>query len=119
MDQIELYKKFQSTEITRSLVNQMVNYLLGSDRTTSIADYPQGKALSHMENVYSSIENQINDKGLNLWGLHSGITHFTTHVKSNPKRENGLAESLMTGSSYRMAESSLNFAMNQIGLVMA
>ena len=62
-----------------------------------------------MNKMYNHIEKETNTKGLNLWGLHSGITSFTTHELSVPKRENGRSESLMIGSGYKIAKKSLDF----------
>ena len=52
----------------------------------------------------------MNDKGENLWGLHSGVTRWTTHDKSAPRRENGRVESLIVGTNYKVNQSSLEFA---------
>lgn len=109
MRQIELYNKFQSTPITRELANQMVNFLLGYDCTSPIGDIPkQGE--SAMETLYSHIDKETSQKGLNLWGLHSSVTSWTSHDKRAPKRENGRIESIMTGTNYRTNIQSLEFA---------
>jgi hypothetical protein len=44
-----------------------------------------------------------------LWGLHSGITRFTTHEISAPNRENGKVEILLGGTGYTINQNSLNF----------
>jgi hypothetical protein len=64
-----------------------------------------------MDKMYNHIEKEINQKGLNLWGLHSGITSYTTHEISAPKRENGRLESGLIGNAYLMNQKSLSFVM--------
>lgn len=118
--QIELYETFASTEITRDLAHEMVKYLLGFDKEiTSVATLSEKstRSINKMETLYNSIEREINDKGLNLWGLHSGVTHFTTHELSAPKRTNGKLETIMLGSGYNMNQSSLEFVTRKSGIL--
>jgi hypothetical protein len=70
-----------------------------------------------MEELYNCIEGEINDKGLNLWGLHSGVTKFTTHELSAPKRENGKLETIMLGNGYNMNQKSLEFVTRKSGIL--
>lgn len=114
--QIVIYNKFASTPITRDLTHKMVRHILGHDRLTSIAEAPTGKSLAHMDTLYNNIETEINGKGLNLWGLHSGVTRWTTHEKNAPKRENGRIESAMVSTNYRTNMDSLEFAMKELEL---
>ena len=72
-----------------------------------------------METLYNHIEKETNQKGLNMFGLFSGVTSWTTHEKSAPRRENGREESIMTGTNYRTNEQGFEFALNKLGLVMA
>ena len=119
MKLIELYNKFQSTPVTRALCNQLVKELVGLDKTASAKELSDasGKQLKAMETLYSNIENQTNDKGLNLWGLHSGTTRWTTFEKQSPKRENGRIESSMMGTNYNTNQQSLDFCIKQLELV--
>ena len=99
----ETYEKWQSTEISRNLSNELVKSLLGFDRLMSIKKESElsTKSLNYMESLYSHIEKEMNQKGDNLFGLFSGVTSWTTHEKSAPKRENGRLESLMIGTNNR------------------
>jgi len=113
---IELYNKFQSTKCSRDLAHQLVNTLVGLDRTSPselLLEAPV-RRINAMNSLYDSIEREMNDKGDNLWGLHSGVTHWTTHKKSAPTRENGRVESLMTGTNYRVNQASLEFASSML-----
>ena len=117
----ETYKEFQSTPVTRKLADEMVKYILGVDRNMSIKTDSELSTRSRnaMDSLYNHIEKETNQKGLNLFGLFSGVTSWTTHEKSAPRRENGREESMMTGTNYRTNEQGLEFALNKLGLVMA
>ena len=116
----ETYKQFQSTPVTRKLADEMVKYILGFDKTMSIKQDSELSTRSRnaMDSLYNHIEKETNQKGLNLFGLFSGVTSWTTHEKSAPRRENGREESMMTGTNYRTNEQGLEFALNKLGLVM-
>ena len=57
----------------------------------------------------------MDEKGNNLWGLHSGITRYTTHELSNVKakqdtgRANQQIERLLMGNAYKMNQTSMDF----------
>jgi hypothetical protein len=117
----ETYKQFQSTPVTKALADEMVKYILGFDKTMSIKTESElsTRSLNAMETLYGHITKETNQKGMNLFGLFSGVTSWTTHEKSAPRRENGREESMMTGTNYRTNEQGLEFALNKLGLVMA
>jgi hypothetical protein len=117
----ETYKEFQSTPVTKALADEMVKHILGFDRLMSIKTESElsTRSLNSMETLYSHITKETNQKGMNLFGLFSGVTSWTTHEKSAPRRENGREESMMTGTNYRTNEQGLEFALNKLGLVMA
>ena len=117
----ETYKQFQSTSVTRKLADEMVKYILGFDKTMSIKAESEmsTRSLNAMDSLYNHIEKETNQKGMNLFGLFSGVTSWTTHEKSAPRRENGREESIMTGTNYRTNEQGLEFALNKLGLVLA
>jgi len=114
MKQMDLYKNFASTRVSRDLANQMVKQVLGFDKVyTSVSELSEKstRSINKMESLYASIEREMNSKGDTLWGLHSGVTHFTTHEMSAPKRDNGKIETLLQGNAYKMNQKSLEFAM--------
>jgi hypothetical protein len=119
MKQIKVYNKFQSTEVSRDLANQMVKYILGYDKViTSVAEQSKltSRSLGIMEDLYNNIEHEMNEKGNNLWGLHSGVTRWTTHSKPGPKRTNGHIESMLIGAGYKKNQDSLSFVSKYAGL---
>ena len=109
---MELYKKFQSTAVSRDLAHKMVNHILGFDKTTDsvLLGEQSTRAMNAMESLYENIEKEMNSKGNNVWGLHSGVTRWTTHDKSAPRRDNGRLESIAVGTNYKTNHASLEFA---------
>ena len=111
--QIEIYNQFASTEVSRDLAHKMVKHLLGFDKVyTSVNDLADKstRSINKMEAIYNAIEREMNSKGNTLWGLHSGITYYTTHELSAPKRDNGKVEILLQGNGYNLNQASLEFA---------
>ena len=117
--QIEIYNRFASTAVSKGLANELVRALLGFDRTSSV-DVLKDKStrsINIMDKVYIHIQREMESKGQNVWGLHSGITSYTTHEMKHPNRENGVMESVLNGSAYKMNQASLKFAMGKSGLL--
>ena len=113
--QIEIYNRFASTPITRDLAHKMVKHLLGFDKVyTSVNDLSDKstRSINKMDAIYNAIEREMNSKGDTLWGLHSGITYYTTHELSAPKRDNGKTEILLQGNGYNLNQASLEFALS-------
>lgn len=117
----ETYKSFQSTQVSRNLANELVNSILGFDKTMSLAKETElsTRSLNAMESLYNHIEKEMNQKGDNLFGLFSGVTSWTTHEKSAPRRENGRIESIITGNNYKTNQQALQFSLNKLGLILA
>jgi hypothetical protein len=72
-----------------------------------------------MNDLYDHMTKEMNQKGDNLFGLFSGVTSWTTHSKSAPRRENGRLESLMVGTNNKTNQDAYEFTMSKLGLVMA
>jgi hypothetical protein len=117
----ETYRKFQSTEVTQKLADDMVKYLLGFDRNMSIKTESETstRSLNMMNDLYGHISKETAQKGMNLFGVFSGVTSWSTHSKSAPRRENGREESLMIGNNYKTNNDAFEFTMEKLGLVMA
>ncbi len=120
LKQIEIYNRFASTEVSRDLAHKLVKAVLGYDKLyTSISDMSEKStaSINIMDKVYNHIEKETNNKSLSLWGLHSGITSYTTHEISTPKRDNARIESMLIGSAYKMNQASLEFAIRESGIL--
>jgi len=59
--------------------------------------------------LLASIQRETSYKGMTLWGLMSGVTHYTSHVQSAPNRENGRIESKLTGQAQNMDAVAFNY----------
>jgi hypothetical protein len=113
MRQIERYKRYVSTPVTKELADRMVKEVLGYDRvytSMEVLSKKSSRAINQMDKLYAQIEREMADKGNNVWGLHSGVTRFTTYDLSAPKRENGKIESGLIGGAYKMNQKSMSFA---------
>lgn len=125
MRQIEVYNKFVSTSVSRDLAHKMVNAVIGYDRL--MTDYSKvakdgklsNKQTEIMKSLYDHIYKEMDGKGENLWGLHSGVTSWTTHEKKGPKRSNGRIEGQLVGVAYEKNMTSFNFAVNEAGILVA
>tara|TARA_R110000796_G_scaffold1673_3_gene6966 strand:+ start:12916 stop:13842 length:927 start_codon:yes stop_codon:yes gene_type:complete len=105
----ELYKDFQSTPVTRELAKNMVDTLLGYDCD---GEDLTNRATANIKKLWENIDHELEDKGMNIWGLFSGVTRWTTHDKQAPKRANGRVEAIISGDSYKKNQIALTFAMN-------
>ena len=111
LKQVDLYRHFQSTPVSKALANELVNAVLGHDRISLLREQKELPTRSQniMDSLYEAIAKETKDKGMNLWGLHSGVTRWTTHDRKGPKRTNGKEESLIIGTGYQKALASLKF----------
>lgn len=120
LKQIEVYNKLASTPVTRELAHKMVNYVLGFDRTSGsiLLDEKTKTSIEKMNLLYGAIETEFIGKGVNMWGLHSGVTRFTTHdLQPKAKRENVKIESQLVGNIYNINQKSFEFATRTSGLI--
>jgi len=108
----ETYKKFTTVSVTDNDAHNLVEALMGVSKKSSVKDLSEAsvRSINAMEKLYEMIRVEMAQKGRNVWGLHSGVTRFTTHEKSAPRRENGRIESVMVGTNYRTNQKSLEFA---------
>ena len=117
LKQIQLYNQLANHSVSKDLTDQIVKYVLGFDRQFTAMDVlaeKSSRSINTMDKLYNHIEREIADKGRNLWGLHSGITSYTTHEISVPKRDNARIESVLVGSGYKMNQDSLEFVTKEL-----
>jgi hypothetical protein len=111
LKQVQQYNLFQSTPVSRKLAHELVHAVLGHDRLSIEKEGKEltTRSLNIMDSLYEHIDKEVKQKGLNLWGLHSGVTSWTTHEKKGPKRTNGHAESMLLGTGYKKNMASMRF----------
>ena len=110
--QIEMYNDFVKVGISDRNIHDMVKLQVGISKLSSTSDISDAstKVSNAMETLYEMIRVEVAQKGKNVWGLHSGVTRWTTHEKSAPRRENGRIESSMLSTNYKTNQISLEFA---------
>jgi phage/plasmid-like protein (TIGR03299 family) len=73
-------------------------------------------ARNRTKELLTSIAAETNSKGQSLWGLFSGVTHYTSHVLPVPKRENARLESKYTGTGLSVDNVAFNQVMKFAGI---
>jgi len=58
--------------------------------------------INRTNELLSSISKEMHSKGNTMWGLFSGVTHYTSHVMPVQKRDNARLESKYTGTALRI-----------------
>jgi len=128
MKQVELYQKMFEHEVKASDVDKYVHHMLGHARNITPANMlaeMHTRTKNIMDGIYASIGTEMNGmgadykgKGMNLWGLHSGITRYTTHEMSlkNDKTEDARFASVLVGSGYAMNQKSLEYVGGLVGM---
>lgn len=111
MEMMEQYRVLTGVRVGDNDVHRLVKTLTGVSKLDSVGTLSDAstRKINAMNELYDSIRRETLDKGKNGWGLHSGVTYWTTHVKSAPKRENGRVESLIMGTNYKVNQTSLEF----------
>jgi hypothetical protein len=110
--QIDMYNDFVKVGVSDKNIHDMVKLQVGISKLSSVGDIADasGKVNKAMETLYDMIRVEVAQKGKNVWGLHSGVTRWTTHEKSAPRRDNGRIESAMIGTNSKTNMKSLEFA---------
>lgn len=75
--------KLSEIPITREIGAKVVKEITGVDVTKSATDTEKDystQAINKSKLLLNSIAQELSQKGNTLWGLFSGVTHYTTHV---------------------------------------
>ena len=87
--------------VTKQDIAKVVKSITDVDITMSQSaakNHHSQYSINRSQELLQSIGSEIKAKGETLWGLFSGVTHYTSHVLPVPKRENARLESKYTGS---------------------
>jgi phage/plasmid-like protein (TIGR03299 family) len=94
----DTYIRLSERQVTKSNITKVVKSVTGVDIDNPRADELFSKiSINKAGELTNSIANEIKQKGETLWGLFSGVTHYTTHKLSTPRRENARLESKYVG----------------------
>jgi len=93
--------KLSNVPVTKHNIASIVKSVTGVDLDTPRATADKlysTYAVNRAGELSSSITTEMLQKGETLWGLFSGVTHYTSHVMPTPNRDNARLESKYVGS---------------------
>jgi hypothetical protein len=96
----DTFIKLSEIPATRDNIKAIVKATTGVDVDTprsKAGDIYSAYAVNRSGEMLQSIGSEMSVKGETLWGLFSGVTHYTSHVMPTPKRENARLESKYVG----------------------
>lgn len=103
------FNEWAYTYISDRHIHEMVEKVLQPPSEEERTDPETGEIKDHSSNMknklellYECITNETAEKGKTLWGLFNGVTLYTTHHATHPKRKNGDLESSVGGNNSRL-----------------
>lgn len=99
----DTFIRLSEVPVTKDNIVSVVREVTGVDIQMSRHDAEKSfstYALNRSQELMTSINREMTGKGDTMWGLFSGVTHYTSHVLPVPKRENARLESKYTGTGY-------------------
>ena len=101
----DTYFQLSETAVTKKHIEEVVLQTIDVDiavtKDVLEKEYTTYR-LNQMHELLASIQGEMKQKGETLWGLFSGVTQYTTHKMSAPKRENGRLESKYIGEGFKV-----------------
>lgn len=92
--------KLSNVPVTAKNIAKVVKEITGVDinqTSKSAKEIYSPYAVNRAGELATSIASEMASKGDTLWGLFSGVTHYSSHVMPVPKRENARLESKYVG----------------------
>lgn len=80
LEMITAFQRLAEIAMNQKHLEKVIKSVTGVDIKRT-EDYPQ-VTINKMNNLITSINHEVEQKGNTLWGLFSGVTHYTTHVYS-------------------------------------
>ena len=78
----EIFSRMTDYKVTQKQVNETINLITGVDvnmgEVRARQEYSTRK-LNQTQDLVQSVVKEMSYKGQTLWGLFSGVTHYTTH----------------------------------------
>jgi|VirMetMinimDraft_7_1064189.scaffolds.fasta_scaffold01118_26 hypothetical protein len=110
--QIETYNKMADVPVDAKDVALMIERVLGTS-PEMLNEETSTRTRNQVEALGNHIRKEIADKGMNVWGLHSGVTSFTTH-EGNTSDDTKNMEQMLTGAKYTKNQKSFNYALQMV-----
>lgn len=107
----ENFIRLSEIEVKPTNIARIVNDITGVDinlKKTEAQDKYSTYAINRTNELLGSISREMTQKGSTLWGLLSGVTHYTSHVLPVPNRENSRLESKYTGTGLNLDNEAYN-----------
>lgn len=101
----ERFKRLASIPVSREDILKVTKAITGVDVSTNERQAMEKHStitLRKTNDLLESIDSEMTQKGDTLWGLFSGVTHYTSHKMSVPRRDNARLESKYTGSGLKI-----------------
>jgi hypothetical protein len=105
-------QQFSIQKIDPIIITHLVDYLTSTDRELTEDERLEmlsTRKLNMRANLMTCLHSELHRIGGTKWGAFNGVTKFTTHFKSTPKREFGLEESIYSGSCMDWNNKAFNF----------
>lgn len=96
----EKFIRLSEIPVTKQNIAKVVESVTGVDiniPTSQAEDRFSTYAVNRSGELLTSIAKEMSQKGETLWGLFSGVTHYTSHVMPTPNRDNARLESKYVG----------------------
>lgn len=115
----DTYLKFAEEPAARKSIAKIVRAVTDVDITMDKAEAEEKFStyqLNRTNELMESIATEMNSKGQTMWGLFSGVTHYTSHVMPVQKRDNARMESKYTGTGRRIDNDVMQLIMQDMKL---
>lgn len=89
--------RLSNVPVTKEHIAKIVRNITDIDITKPTTKEQSAYSVNRSKELLTSISTEMGQKGETLWGLFSGVTHYTSHVLSVPKRDNARIESKYVG----------------------
>lgn len=96
----DTFIKLSEIPVTKDNIKAVVKSVTGVDvdtPRTKAEDIYSAYSVNRSGELLQSISSELLVKGETLWGLFSGVTHYTSHIMPTPKRDNARLESKYVG----------------------
>jgi hypothetical protein len=105
-----LFRRMSEVPLSGNMIRNVVREVSGIDMDSkTIGEDHSTKLIKKSERLLSSITTETAQKGNTLWGLFSGITHFTSHVMSNRRGENARLTNKYLGSGLKVDNNTISY----------
>jgi phage/plasmid-like protein (TIGR03299 family) len=110
------FKRMSEVPLSRKLAHQVIAELTGVDLSLTAQQLAEDFSvikINQAKGIMQAVKEETAYKGDTAWGLFSGVTKYTTHQISAPKRENGRLESKMFGNAHAFDHKAFNILTSQ------